>query len=113
MDNCIFCKIVKGEIPSTIVYESDNVLAFKDINPVSPIHIIVVTKAHIESIAEIDSSNSSVLSEIFEAIAIIAKEQCLSNGYRVVSNVGNDAGQTIDHLHFHLLGGRKLSLSIC
>ena len=112
MDDCIFCRIVKGEIPSYMVFESDSVLAFRDINPVAPVHIIVIPKSHIESVADVDTGNSAVLSDIFEAIAEIGKEQGLINGYRIISNVGPDSNQTINHLHFHLIGGKKLSLTL-
>lgn len=113
MEDCIFCRIIKGEIPSTKVFENDSVLAFLDINPVAPVHIVVVSKQHISSVAAIDSSNSMVVSKIFEAIAIIAREQNLTEGYRVVSNIGPAAGQTVPHLHFHLLGGKTMSLTLC
>ena len=113
MDDCIFCKIIKGEIPSTKVYESDSVVAFLDIAPVAPVHIVIVSKEHIESVAAIDKTNSGVVSEIFETIAFIATEQGLDNGYRVVSNVGADASQSVKHLHFHIIGGKKLGLQMC
>ncbi|MCL1831267.1 MAG: histidine triad nucleotide-binding protein [Oscillospiraceae bacterium] len=113
MEDCIFCKIIRDELPSRKVFEDDNVLAFWDINPAAPVHIIVVTKSHIESVAAIDKSNSQLLSDIFEAIAVIAKDLKLEDGYRVISNVGKNAGQTINHLHFHLLGGKRLSLAMC
>ena len=112
MSNCLFCKIIAGEIPSTKVYEDDSVLAFRDIAPMAPTHILVIPKAHIGSVAEITAENSAVVSHIFEVIPAIAKAEGLENGYRVVSNCGDDAGQTVHHLHFHILGGRKLTLEM-
>ena len=108
MDNCLFCKIIKGEIPSTKVYEDEAVYAFRDINPQAPVHILVVPKQHIASADEIDGSNSGCAAKCFEAIAKIAKDEGLNNGYRVINNCGEDGGQTVKHLHFHLLGGVKL-----
>lgn len=112
MSNCLFCKIVAGEIPSTKVYEDDAILAFRDIAPMAPTHILVIPKMHIGSVAEITGENSGVVAHIFEVIPAIAKAEGLDNGYRVVSNCGDDAGQTVHHLHFHILGGRKLSLEM-
>lgn len=112
MDNCLFCKIVAGQIPSTKVYEDETVLAFRDIAPQAPTHILVIPKAHIGSVAEISAENSGVVAHIFEVIATIAKAEGLENGYRVVSNCGEDGGQTVHHLHFHILGGRKLALEM-
>ena len=108
MDNCLFCKIITGEIPSTKVYEDEAVYAFRDINPQAPVHILVVPKQHIASADEIDGSNSACAAKCFEAIAKIAKDEGLKNGYRVINNCGEDGGQTVKHLHFHLLGGVKL-----
>ncbi len=110
--DCLFCKIVAGDIPSTKVYEDDDILAFRDINPQAPTHILVIPKAHIASVAEITGDNSGVVSRIFEVIPAIAKAEGLVNGYRVVSNCGDDAGQTVHHLHFHILGGKPLSLEM-
>ena len=112
MSNCLFCKIVAGEIPSTKVYEDETVLAFRDIAPMAPTHILVIPKAHIGSVAEVTAENSGVVAHIFEVIAAIAKAEGLENGYRVVSNCGDDAGQTVHHLHFHILGGKKLSVEM-
>lgn len=112
MSDCLFCKIVAGDIPSTKVYEDELVLAFRDIAPQAPTHILVIPKAHIASVAEISAENSAVVSHIFEVIAKIAKEEGLENGYRVVSNCGADAGQTVHHLHFHILGGKQLALEM-
>ena len=112
MENCLFCKIVAGDIPSTKVYEDELVLAFRDIDPMAPTHILVIPKAHIGSVAEITAENSAVVAHIFSVIPAIAKAEGLDNGYRVVSNCGDDAGQTVHHLHFHILGGRKLTLEM-
>ena len=109
MENCIFCKIAAGEIPSTKVYEDELVLAFRDIAPMAPTHILVIPKAHIGSVQEITAENSSVVTHIFEVIPQIAAGEKLENGYRVVSNCGPDAGQTVHHLHFHILGGKQLN----
>ena len=110
--DCLFCKIIAGDIPSTKVYEDDSVLAFRDINPQAPTHILVIPKTHIASVAEIAGDNSGVVAHIFEVIPAIAKAEGLENGYRVVSNCGDDAGQTVHHLHFHILGGKALSLEM-
>ncbi len=112
MSDCLFCKIVKGDIPSTKVYEDESVFAFRDIAPQAKTHILVIPKEHIASVAEINEKNSAVVSHIFEVIAHIAKEEGLVGGYRVVSNCGDDAGQTVHHLHFHILGGEKLSVEM-
>ena len=112
MKNCLFCKIIAGDIPSTKVYEDEIVLAFRDIAPQAPTHILVIPKAHIGSVAEISAENSAVVAHIFEVIPAIAKAEGLENGYRVVSNCGDDAGQTVHHLHFHILGGKKLALEM-
>lgn len=112
MDNCLFCKIIAGEIPSTKVYEDESVLAFRDIAPQAPTHILVIPKEHIASVAEINENNSKIVSHIFEVIAKIAKDEGLTGGYRVVSNCGDDAGQTVHHLHYHILGGKKLNVEM-
>ncbi len=109
MENCLFCKIVAGQIPSTKVYEDDLVLAFRDIAPVAPTHILIVPKVHIDSVDAVNGENSAVVAHIFELIPRIAAAEKLENGYRVVSNCGADAGQTVPHLHFHILGGKTLS----
>ena len=108
---CIFCEIIAGNIPSTKVYEDDNILAFKDINPVAPVHIIVVPKVHIESANDINAENSKYVSYIFEKIPEIAKSQGIYS-YRVINNCGEDAGQTVKHLHFHLVGGVQMGEKI-
>ena len=109
---CLFCKIVEGEIPSTKVYEDDTVLAFRDINPQAPTHILVIPKCHIPSVDGITAENSSLVAHIFEVIPQIARAEGLENGFRVVSNCGSDAGQTVPHLHFHILGGKALALEM-
>lgn len=106
--DCIFCKIIKGEIPSLKVYENEYVYAFRDINPQAPVHILVVPKEHISSVDEITAENSAIVAKIFEAIPEIAKSEKLSGGYRVISNCGADACQSVKHLHFHILGGAQL-----
>ena len=110
--DCLFCKIVAGDIPSTKVYEDEQVLAFRDIAPQAPTHILVIPKAHIASVAEVSADNSGVVAHIFEVIAKVARDEGLEDGYRVVSNCGDDAGQTVHHLHFHILGGKKLALEM-
>ena len=112
MSDCLFCKIVAGQIPSTKVYEDDSVLAFRDIAPMAPTHILVIPKTHIGSVAEVTSENSAVVAHIFEVIAKVAAQEGLNEGYRVVSNCGDHAGQTVHHLHFHILGGRQLTLEM-
>ena len=112
MADCIFCKIIAGEIPSAKVYEDEICLAFRDINPQAPTHILVIPKVHIASVAEISAENSGVVAHIFEKIAEIAKAEGLGGGYRVVSNCGDHAGQTVHHLHFHILGGKPLALTM-
>lgn len=109
MENCLFCKIVKGDIPSTKVYEDEKVLAFRDIAPMAPTHILVIPKDHIGSVNEVTEENAAIVSHIFTVIPKIAAAEKLENGYRVVSNCGPDAGQTVHHLHFHILGGKKLN----
>lgn len=106
--DCLFCKIIAGEIPSAKVYENEYVYAFKDINPMAPVHVLVVPKEHICCADEINSDNSIYVAKIFEAIPSIAKELGLSNGYRIINNCGEDGCQSVKHLHFHILGGKKL-----
>lgn len=106
--DCIFCKIAEGSIPSNKVYEDEKMLAFYDIEPQVPVHIVIIPKVHIESMNGINEENCSVVAHIFSKIPEIAKSLKLDNGYRVVSNCGADGGQTFFHLHFHLLGGQKL-----
>ena len=109
---CLFCKIIADEIPSTKVYEDETVYAFRDINPQAPTHVLVVPKTHIEDCNGINAENSAVIAHIFEVIPQIAQAEGLANGYRVVSNCGPDAGQTVQHLHFHILGGKALALEM-
>jgi histidine triad (HIT) family protein len=111
--DCIFCAIINGAIPSNKVYEDDTCYAFLDINPQAPVHCLVVPKEHISSVNAINVDNSSVVAKIFEAIPKIAKQLDLDNGYRVVSNIGEDGCQSVKHLHFHILGGKKLSETMC
>ena len=110
--DCLFCKIVAGEIPSTKVYEDEKVLAFRDIAPMAPTHILVIPKCHIPSVNGVNAENAEVVAHIFTVIPKIAEAEGLVNGYRVVSNCGADAGQTVHHLHFHILGGRQLTLEM-
>lgn len=107
--DCLFCKIINGEIPSRKAFENERIYAFYDIAPQAPVHVLVIPKEHIESVDGIDASNSSIVAEIFECIPRIAKEAGIENGYRVISNCGDDACQTVHHLHFHILGGAKMS----
>lgn len=108
MSDCLFCKIVAGEIPSTKIYEDDSVYAFADIDPQAPFHAIIVPKEHIASAAEINENNSHLIAKIFEAVAKIAQNENLQDGFRVVNNCGKDGGQTVGHIHFHLLARRNL-----
>lgn len=110
--DCIFCKIVAGEIPSTKVYEDESILAFRDINPEAPVHILIIPKRHIGSANEITPDNSAIVAHIFECIPVIAKAEGLGNGYRIITNIGEDGGQSVHHMHFHILGGKKLPLSL-
>jgi len=112
MENCLFCKIAAGEIPSTKVYEDEKILAFRDIAPQAPTHILVIPKSHIASVAELTEENADIVAHIFSVIPQIAQAEGLKNGYRVVSNCGPDAGQTVFHLHFHILGGKELTIQM-
>ncbi len=107
--DCIFCKIANGEIPSTKVYEDETVVAFNDLEPQAPTHILVIPKAHITSAADVKAENSSVVAHIFEVIAKLSEELKMTDGFRVVTNCGESAGQTVKHLHFHLLSGRDFT----
>lgn len=109
MNDCLFCKIINGDIPSSKVYEDDTVYAFNDIEPQAPVHILIIPKEHIKSAAEINDENSSVVAHIFEVAAKIAEEKGLADGFRIVSNCGDSAGQSVKHLHFHLLSGRDFT----
>lgn len=110
--DCLFCKIIAGEIPSKKVYEDTKVYAFRDINPQAPVHILIVPKAHIAGADEITAENSSAVAAVFEAIPKIAELEGLKNGYRVITNCGEDGCQSVRHLHFHLVGGKKLPESM-
>lgn len=112
MSDCLFCKIIAGDIPSNKVYEDDYVYAFRDIAPQAPTHILVVPKTHITDCNSVTEENSAVVAHIFTVIPAIAKHEGLTGGYRVVSNCGPDAGQTVPHLHFHILGGKPLTLEM-
>ncbi len=113
MNDCIFCKIAAGEIPSNKAYEDDQVLAFYDLNPMAKVHLLVIPKMHITNVMEINEENSAVIAHIFEVIAKLAKELKLEEGFRVVSNCNAYAGQSVFHLHFHVLGGEQLSMTMC
>lgn len=109
-DNCIFCKIARGEIPATIVYQDERVVGFRDINPGAPVHILIIPREHIASAAEIDASNAAIAGYLLQIAAQIAKQENLvDSGYRVVTNIGADAGQSVPHMHFHMLGGRQMA----
>ena len=107
--DCLFCKIIAGEIPSSKVFENEHVYAFRDINPQAPVHVLVVPKEHICCADAINQDNSALVARIFEAIPQIAKSEGLTNGYRVITNIGEDGRQSVKHLHFHILGGKQLS----
>lgn len=107
--DCIFCKIAAGQIPSNKLYEDERVLAFYDIDPKAPVHFLVIPKEHIASASDITEQNSAIVAHIFEVIASISKQLDLKNGYRVVTNVGEDGGQSVAHMHFHVLAGRSLA----
>lgn len=108
---CLFCKIIAGEIPSDKVYEDEMVYAFKDIEPIAPVHYLIVPKVHISGASEINSTNSEYVAHIFEVAAQIAQREGFSDGYRVITNCGDDAGQSVRHLHFHILAGKKMGWS--
>ncbi|MGN1310266.1 MAG: histidine triad nucleotide-binding protein [Clostridia bacterium] len=114
MNDCLFCKIVKKEIPSTIVYEDEEIIAFRDINPVAPVHVLVIPKKHISSLVDLKPEDEAVVGRIYSAINKIAKQEGIDEkGFRVVVNCGDDGGQEVKHLHFHLIGGKKLGTKIC
>ncbi len=109
MDNCIFCKIIAGDIPSNKVYEDEKILCFRDIAPMAPVHLLVIPKVHIQSVDFINEENANVIAHIFSKIPLIAKQEGISqNGYRVISNHGKDARQSVPHIHFHILAGKEL-----
>ena len=107
--DCLFCKIVNNTIKSDIIYQDNKILIFKDINPEAPIHLLIIPKKHIKNITDIDKNNSDIISHIFEKISELKNKLGLENGFRVVTNCGQDGGQTVEHLHFHVLAGRKLN----
>ena len=110
MEDCLFCKIAAGEIPSTCLYDDDGVFAFRDINPQTPVHFLVIPKEHVSGVSAIDAGNSALVAKCFEVIAkLAAQEPELAGGYRVISNCGDDAGQTVHHLHFHVMGGVRMN----
>ena len=111
MDSCIFCKIASGQIPSDKVYEDDKILCFKDLHPQAPVHLLVISKNHFSTLMEIDEFNSSDIAYIFEKIPVIAKKVGLESGFRVIANCGKEGGQSVFHVHFHILGGKKFSES--
>jgi len=114
MENCLFCKIINKEIPATVVYEDNDILAFKDIHPVAPVHILVIPKKHISSLNEAEEQDEILIGKIYTVINKIAKQEGISEkGFRVIVNCGEDGGQEVKHLHFHLLGGKKLGTKIC
>jgi histidine triad (HIT) family protein len=110
--DCVFCKIIEGSIPSNKVYEDDKILAFYDLEPQAPTHVVIIPKAHIESANQLTAENCEVVGYLFSKIPEIAKSLGLDNGYRVVNNCGADGGQTVFHMHFHLLGGKKLNTTM-
>ena len=112
MSDCIFCRIIAGEIPSQRVYEDEFVYAFRDITPQAPVHILVVPCEHVASVTELTAENSLLVAKCYEAIAKISALENLSDGFRVITNAGKDGGQTVFHLHFHLLGGRPLGAGL-
>jgi histidine triad (HIT) family protein len=106
--DCLFCKIANGELDSEVVHESDNIMAFRDINPAAPLHVLAVPKEHITSVDALNRNHAAVVTEMLIALSTIANREGVENGYRIVTNVGADAGQSVFHLHFHLLGGRDM-----
>lgn len=114
MDDCIFCKIIKREIPSSIVYEDNEIIAFRDVNPQAPIHILVIPKKHISSLVDLKEEDEMVVGRIYTVINKIAEQEGIDQkGFRVIVNCGEDGGQEVKHLHFHILGGKKLGVKIC
>ena len=114
MDDCIFCKIIKKEIPSNIVYEDEEILAFRDINPVAPVHILVIPKKHIDYVTDLKEDDEALIGRIYTVINKIAKQEKIDEkGFRVVVNCKENGGQEVKHLHFHIIGGKKLGIKIC
>ena len=112
MEDCLFCKIIAGDIPSAKVYEDELVYAFRDINPMAPVHVLIVPKTHIPSADGITADNSAVVAHIFEVIAKVTREMGIQS-YRVISNIGAEAGQSVFHIHFHVLAGKDMSETLC
>ena len=112
MSDCLFCKIINGEIPSKKLYEDEKILAFYDISPIAPVHFLVIPKQHIASVDAIDADNSAIVAYIFQKLGELAKLAARDNGNRVMSNCGADAGQTVQHLHFHVLGGKEMNWQV-
>ena len=112
MSDCLFCKIINGEIPSKKLYEDEKILAFYDISPIAPVHFLVIPKQHIASVDAIDADNSAIVAYIFQKLGELAKLGGIENGSRVISNCGADAGQTVQHLHFHVLGGKEMNWQV-
>ena len=113
MDDCIFCKIIKKELPSNVVYEDDDILAFRDIHPVAPIHVLVIPKKHISSLVELKEEDEAIIGRIYTVINKIAEQEgILDKGFRVIVNCGDDGGQVVKHIHFHLLGGKQLGVKL-
>ena len=112
MSDCLFCKIINWEIPSKKLYEDEKILAFYDISPIAPVHFLVIPKQHIASVDAIDADNSAIVAYIFQKLGELAKLAGIENGYRVISNCGADAGQTVQHLHFHVLGGKEMNWQV-
>lgn len=106
--DCVFCEIIKGNIPSTKVYEDEFVTAFNDLNPVMPVHVLIVPKKHIASVNELENDDAELIGRVFVAAKKIAEKLGLDNGYRIINNCGEDAGQTVKHIHFHLIGGKPM-----
>ena len=114
MENCIFCKIIKKEIPASIVYEDNEIIAFRDVNPVAPVHILVIPKKHIESVIELKEEDELLIGKIYTVInKIVKQEQIDQKGFRAIVNCGEDGGQEVKHLHYHILGGKKFGTKIC
>ena len=106
-ENCLFCRIARGELPTELLLETEHVVAFRDINPVAPTHILVIPKKHVPSLAGLEPEDQALMGELMAAVKELAEQEGLSSGYRVVANTGSDGGQSVNHLHFHLLGGRS------
>lgn len=113
MDNCIFCKIVKGDIPSAKVYEDEDMIIIKDLNPQAPVHLLLIPKEHYANIVEMSDAQAPTLAKCLKKLATLTDKLGLQNGFRLVSNKGEDGCQSVGHLHIHILGGRKLSDTMC